>query len=413
MGEETRRQHEALSESVYRLVRVSRRISTLLVVFVTLLIAVVASFTVRVPLVAMGPGPVFDTLGTVEVPEHTADDPMGGAGGTAPAGDAGGDERTLVRPIIEITGAAPDETEGVLDMTTVAVHQNLRFADALALWLDPKQSVVPRDQVFPPDRTQEQVDAQNAQLMVGSENSAAAAAFRHLDLPMVPTVRGIVENGAADGVLEEGDRILAIDGEKIADADALVTYVSEKRPGDSLEVEFERPTTSSDDDADTAASGSATKMTETVKLTPGNPEEGTEPDQGYLGVMVGDLPANGTNVKINLDDSVGGPSAGLMFALAIVDKLSPGELTGGKHIAGTGEISGDGEVGPIGGIQHKIVAAHDDGATAFLVPAENCAEAVTNPPEGIDLVRVSTLDEAVDALDTLNSGRKPQTCTAG
>ena len=163
----------------------------------------------------------------------------GGAGGTAP-GSEEGDEDTVARPIVEITGAEPDSTEGVLDMTTVAVHQNLRFADALTLWLDPKQTVVPRDQVFPPDRTQEQVDKQNAQLMVGSENSAAAAAFRHLDLPMVPTVRGIVEGGAADGLLEEGDRILTIDGKKIADSNALVEYVSAKRPGDELDVEIGR-----------------------------------------------------------------------------------------------------------------------------------------------------------------------------
>ena len=407
-----RRQSAGLSGGVDRLVRVSRRISTLLVVLVTLALAVVASFTVRVPLVAMGPGPVFDTLGSVEVPEGSVDDPMGGAGGTT-SGSGEGDESTVAKPIIEITGAEPDSTEGVLDMTTVAVHQNLRFADALTLWLDPKQTVVPRDQVFPPDRTQQQVDEQNAQLMVGSENSAAAAAFRHLDLPMVPTVRGIVKGGAADGLLEEGDRILTIDGKKIADSNALVEYVSAKRPGDELDVEFERPTPSSSGDGAQPGSGDAKRMEETVKLTPGDPEEGTEPDQGYLGVMVGDLPANGTNVKINLDDSVGGPSAGLMFALAIVDKLSPGELTGGKHIAGTGEIDGKGEVGPIGGIRHKIVAAHDDGATTFLVPADNCAEAMTDPPEGIDLVKVGTLDDAVDALDALKSGREPQACTTG
>ena len=101
-GQGTPRQSKGLSAVVDRLVRVSRRISTLLVVFVTLALAVVASFTVRVPLVAMGPGPVFDTLGTVEVPESSADDPMGGAGGTV-AGEGGeGDEDTVVRPIVEI-----------------------------------------------------------------------------------------------------------------------------------------------------------------------------------------------------------------------------------------------------------------------------------------------------------------------
>lgn len=353
------------------------------------------------PLVAMGPGPVFDTLGRVEVPVGTAE------GGTV--GDDAGE--TEIKPIVEINGATPDATTGVLDMTTVAVHQNLNFAEAVRLWLDPQQTVVPRDQVFPPNRTQEEVDRQNAQLMLGSENSAAQAAFGYLNLPMVPTVQGVSADGAAADVLQENDRILEIDGQPMPDAGAVVSYVTNKYPGDVLRVEFERPVQTSSSGAPQNAADTE-RHTADIKLKPGDPEQGQEAGQGFLGITLGDMPANGTNVTINLSEAVGGPSAGLMFALAIVDKLSPGELTGGRHIAGTGEINGNGDVGPIGGIRHKIVAAAENGATEFLVPAANCGEAVTEPPEGIELIRVETLEGAIDAVDTVVSGGTPPLCDA-
>ncbi len=114
-------------------------------------------------------------------------------------------------------------------------------------------------------------------------------------------------------------------------------------------------------------------------------------------------------IKIGLAD-VGGPSAGLIFATAVVDKLTPGELTGGKAIAGTGTIDADGRVGPIGGIRFKMDAAHDDGATAFLVPAGNCSEAVRSAPSGLTLARVSDLREGVAAVQDLAAGRTPPTC---
>lgn len=379
--------------------RVSRRISTLLVAAVALVIGAVLAVTVPVPLVAMGPGPVFDTLGTIEVPADSADDPSGAEGGADTGSGA-----TVDRPVVEITGAEADHTTGVLDMTTVAVRQNLSFADAVAYWLDPEQDVVPRDQVFPPNRTQEQVDQQNADQMVGSENSAAAAAFHHLDLPMVATIRGVDGGGAAGAVLKEGDRILSVDGTDVPDASSFVDAVAAKHPGDTVEIRGER----SD-----AASGGTTTFDERIKLKPGDTAKGQKADQGYLGVVVGDLPANGTGVKINLAESVGGPSAGLMFALSIVDKLSPGELTGGRHIAGTGEIDGNGKVGPIGGIPHKITAAKEDGATVFLVPAANCSEATVDPPDGIELVEVDSLDSAVDALQAIDDGREPTLCPHG
>ena len=130
--------------------------------------------------------------------------------------------------------------------------------------------------------------------------------------------------------------------------------------------------------------------------------------QGLLGVRPAVEPRTG-DIRISLGD-VGGPSAGLMFGLAVVDKLSPGELTGGRFVAGTGAIDGAGDVSPIGGIPFKLIAASEDGASTFLVPADNCAEAKSNAPDGMELVKVETLAGAVEALEDLDEGRTPPHC---
>jgi PDZ domain-containing protein len=123
--------------------------------------------------------------------------------------------------------------------------------------------------------------------------------------------------------------------------------------------------------------------------------------------VVGIFPTDSYELPFTIDigiDRVGGPSAGLLLALGIVDKLTPGALTGGAHIAGTGTIDGDGTVGRIGGIEQKVVAAQEVGATVFLVPADNCAEAVGAAPKGLQLVRVNTLEDALDALAAIRDG---------
>ncbi len=99
-----------------------------------------------------------------------------------------------------------------------------------------------------------------------------------------------------------------------------------------------------------------------------------------------------------------------MFSLAVIDKLTTGDVNGGKFVAGTGSISPDGRVGPIGGIIHKMSTAQDAGATVFLVPADNCDEARTAAGDTMDLLKVETLTQAVDSLKALSSGGQPPTC---
>ncbi len=116
-----------------------------------------------------------------------------------------------------------------------------------------------------------------------------------------------------------------------------------------------------------------------------------------------DFPIEITN---NVGEEVGGPSAGSMFALAIYDRLTPGALTGGLDVAGTGEVSSDGTFGPIGGIRQKMAGAAQDGAEIFLVPTANCADALEGDDRGMRLVKVSTLTAAIDSLEALAKNRK-------
>ena len=351
----------------------SRRLLTLLAALVPAVLLLVLATSATVPLVSMGPGPTYDTLGSMEV--ETRD----------------GGEETV--PVVEVTGRAADETSGELRMTTVAVRDRLTLLDAARFWLDPAQAVVPRDQVFPPERLRDEVRESNVAEMVGSENSAEAAAYRHLGIPMEAVVDGVDPEGAAAGRLRPGDVLVSIDGVRVPDATAVVEEVGAHRPGDQVMITFRR------DGREEAT---------TATLQPAGPDG--DPDQGRLGILVGDTPSDGTDVEIHVDPEVGGPSAGLILALAIVDRLSPGELTGGDQVAGSGTISPDGTVGPIGGIRHKIRAAPGAGGTEFLVPAANCAEAVQDPPGGIRLIEVSSLDDAVDALEEAASGGHPPTC---
>ncbi len=352
----------------------SRRLFTLFAALVPAVLLLVLATSATVPLVAMGPGPTYDTLGQAEVETEN-----------------GALEEV---PVIEVSGREPDVTTGSLRMTTVAVRDRLTLVDAMRFWLDPAQVVVPRDQVFPPDRSRDEVRESNAAEMVGSENSAEAAAYRYLGIPMEARVEGVDPAGPAAGHLEPGDVIVSVDGVPVPDTTEVVEQVSAHRPGDQVEVAYRRD------------GGEVT--TTTVTLAAAGPDG--DPEQGRLGILVGDTPADGTDVTISVAPDVGGPSAGLILAIAIVDRLSPGEATGGADVAGSGTISPDGTVGSIGGIRHKIRAAQEVGATEFLVPAANCAEAVQNPPDGIRLIEVSTLAGALEALETAAAGGEPPTC---
>lgn len=341
---------------------VNRRIATLLVALLPVVVLGVLGSAVTVPFAALGPGPTFDTLGEVDG-----------------------------KPVVDVQGTDVDRPSGHLNMTTVAVRDELTVFDALGLWLSGRQGLVPRDEIYPPDRSREEVENANQADFAESEDSAELAALDHLGLPTVLTVAQIGDDSPAAGVLEEGDRVTAIDGAPVSTVADVQKAVGAVNPGTTISVDVTRD-------------GATTTENVTVAARPDDAE------RGYLGITPEETPDVPFTVEFNLAD-VGGPSAGLMFSLAVVDKLSPGDLSGGAFVAGTGTIDADGAVGPIGGIPYKLVAAREAGATIFLVPADNCAEAAPRTPEGLRLVKVTSLDDAIGSLDALAGGGDAPSCS--
>lgn len=314
---------------------------------------------VRVPYVELGPGPTYDTLG---------------------ANDG--------KPIIAVEGAPTSRSTGQLRLVTVSVQPDMTLFDAALGWFSGDVAVVPRELVYPPDKTEQQVDDENAKDFKESQSSAETAALRELGYPVDVTVTKVTDGFPATGVLLVGDVITEVDGTLVTSDVVLRTLITAKPAGERHQVTVRRGT-------------------ETMALQVGTAKD--ENDAPRLGVSVELRQPHPFTLKIELD-RIGGPSAGLMFALGIIDTLKPEDLTGGNLIIGTGTIDEDGKVGPIGGIQQKLVAATQEHAKVFLTPADNCAEALASAPADLPLVKVATLRDALDALAALREHRTPKLC---
>jgi PDZ domain-containing protein len=234
------------------------------------------------------------------------------------------------------------------------------------------------------------VDKANNADFKQSEDSAAYAALGYLKYPVAVTVATVTDPGPSAGKLKSGDAIDAVNGTPVANVEQFTGFLKNTKPGQVVTIDYRRKN----------------EPAGVAQITLGTNKDR---DYGFMGVAVLDAPWAPFVVDFNLAN-VGGPSAGLMFSLAVVDKLTTGELAGANFIAGTGTISVDGKVGQIGGITHKMAAAHAAGATVFLVPAKNCYEAASDNPSGLRLVKVETLSQAVDALHAITSGGQPPSC---
>jgi PDZ domain-containing protein len=340
---------------------VNRRILTLMVALVPIVVFGVLLAVVTVPYVSLGPGPTFDTLGEVDG-----------------------------KQVVDIQGAQTHPTSGHLNMTTVSQRDELTLGEALTLWLSGREQLVPRDLVYPPGKPRDEIDKANNADFKRSEDSAEYAALGYLKYPRAVTVAEVNDPGPSAGQLQAGDAIDAVNGIPVTDVDQFTSMLKNTKPGQSVLIDYRRKN---------APAGIA-------RIT-----LGSKPDRayGFLGVAVLDAPWAPFVIDFNLAN-VGGPSAGLMFSLAVIDKLTTGDLVDSKFVAGTGTITAEGKVGPIGGIMHKMVAARAAGATVFLVPAKNCYEAKADSVAGLQLVKVDTLGQAVDALHTLTSGGRPPSC---
>ncbi|WP_144764438.1 PDZ domain-containing protein [Curtobacterium sp. 9128] len=346
----------------------SRRVGWAFVIGAVVL-AIVAT-ALPSPYVIELPGPVFNTIGTQQQ-------------GT------GKDAKDV--ELIQVDGHETYPTSGALDMLTVSVQgtatQRPPWTSVIRALFTKSEAVVPASAIYPPGTTTKQVNEQDAADMTNSQQSAVAAALIHQGYQIPTTLRvGTVQPGsAADGTIRKGDVITAFDGTALttnADATTLRDLVAKHGTSSPATVTITRD-----------------GATQQVSVTPRD-ESGT----ALLGVGVVERYDFPFRVDITLQD-VGGPSAGMMFALGIIDEITPGELNGGKHVAGTGTITADGQVGPIGGIRQKLYGAEAAGATVFLAPADNCDEVVGHVPDGLHVYAVKTLDQAVTDLDTIAAGR--------
>ncbi len=285
-------------------------------------------------------------------------------------------------PIIAIEGKPTYQDDGQLRMTTVFVSQrdaHNHIFELMADWISPSDAVYPVEAVYPDEGTVEQDKEESQAEMTSSQDAATAAALTALGYDVTEPVVFSVQKGApADGVLEAGDAILRVGGAATETTDDVIAAVGDAEAGQPLEMVVRRD-----------------GKRRTVAVTPrdgdGKPQIGVQ-----LATQTTDFPID---VTIGIDPAIGGPSAGLMFSLGIYDTLTPGSMTGGQAIAGTGTIDAAGNVGPIGGIQQKIVGAREDGAELFLVPPGNCEEAAGARAGDMRLVEAPTTRSAIDSVE--------------
>jgi PDZ domain-containing protein len=336
-----------------------RTLASAVVACLLLVLASVAAF-LPVPYVTMSPGPTVDVL--------------------AKAKKDG-------KEIITVSGHKTYPTEGDLRLTTVSVTnpaQKVHLVSVLGAWFDGTRAVYPRDVIYPPDKSAEESEQESSVEMVSSQDTSIAAALGELgyELPLQIEVLAVTKGSPAAGQLRVRDKIREINGVPIRRIGQVTKAVQQTGVGKTATFVVRRGSTD-----------------ETVELTAEASKD--DPDTAVVGVQIGtgyDFPFE---VSVRLDQDIGGPSAGLIFSLGVYDKLTPGPLSGGNDIAGTGTITAAGRVGPIGGIQQKIVAAADAGAKIFLVPAANCESARhADVKKGeIRLVKAATLHSAVTSLE--------------
>ena len=340
-----------------------KAVAGLVAVFCGLLLGA-AGTLVHLPYAIMMPGPVSNVLGQEKHENGQASD------------------------LIVIDGQKTFPTTGALDFTTVRVNGGPGYPvnvwDVLAGWIDPTQDVYPVGALFPPQQTAQDVQAENQAEMVDSQQEAAAVALRKAGFPVPQRIKvgQVAKDAPAGDVLKVGDVITSVGGVTVTDATSVRAAIQRATPGQPVDVVVQR-------------NGAPVTL---------RPNTGRSPDgRTVLGIVLGVDFSFPFSVKIDVG-SVGGPSAGTMFSLGIYDKLTEGSMTGGKNIAGTGTIDSTGKVGPIGGIRQKMAGAKQGGATFFLAPADNCTEVRGHEPNGLQVVRIATFDEAEKAVTSIGQG---------
>lgn len=301
------------------------------------------------------------------------------------------------RPILEISGAPTYADPGKLSMTTVSITRadaSATLPEALAAKLLPNRDALPRDSVYPSGQSSEQIRSEEKRRMDSSQQDAIVAALRAANQPVEewPVVAQVTVSGPSNTRLRPGDLILAVDGQTTRTWRDVQTRVATHTAGDTINFTVWR------DRAEVPVSVTSVGRH-------GDPKTatiGVDLSTGYRYPQV---------IHFGISNDIGGPSAGLIFALGAYERLTPGALLNGRNVAGTGTIDARGTVGGIGGIQEKIAGAEASGATIFLVPGENCRD-LRGVHTKMELIRADTLASTIEGLrasaDPAQSSRVPR-----
>ena len=311
-----------------------------------------------------------------------------------------GDPQNILGSAITISGTKVYPTTGKLSVTSVMVTDPDSYMtgfDVLYGWVDKSRAVIPRSEVYPEGETAEQAVEEGAAQMSGSQINATAAALSYLGYNSASKIVVVEVNKDSNAYknIELLDQLVSIDGKKLKSSSEVIAYLTDKKPGELVSIKVIR-----------AGLGELIKQ---VKLS------AREDDSAFIGINIEEQFDFPFDVKIKLEET-GGPSGGLIFALGIIDKLTSQDLVRYRNIAGTGTITTDGRVGPIGGIAEKIIGAKNAGVELFLTPVENCSEiddkekvASNTDKKVMKIVPVATLNEAISVLK-LPAGAKYPSC---
>ncbi|MEN9542660.1 MAG: hypothetical protein RLZZ291_619 [Actinomycetota bacterium] len=305
--------------------------------------------------------------------------------------------------IIELNDVKTYPVNGKLYITSILVtnpDSPVFGAETIVNWALGPHVVLPRDTVYPPIQPAKQINRDSRSEMRSSQATATAAALRYLgyEFQELYYVSDIRDYSNAKDQLEVGDFIMEIDGKKISEIEEIRTSYQDKQVGDSLLISVDRENKS----GDIERKSFEVQLVENQELNASTGER-----KPAIGILVGTTARFPIDVDFNIS-GVGGPSAGLIFAIGIIEKLTQEDLLRGRNVAGTGAITAAGRVGGIGGIEEKMIGASRIGATLFLAPTENCPD-IRHIPKGLKVIPVSTLAEAVEALRAPENFKHP-TC---
>jgi len=325
-------------------------------------VALAVVLPINVPYFALSPGPVSDVTDYIDVPD------------------------------------AAEETGDLFFLTVTLKEVNL--LEYIAAWLDSEVDLSARESIRPAGVSQEELRSQNLSLMESSKQNAVCVALTRLEYDVRcngtgALVTGVIAGSAADGIILENDIIVELNGESVQIPEDLFAALAGRAPGETVLVTVDRGT----------SDGGRGRVALSVTLGVFRSLDGLTVDEtrGMIGVTPVQASAQVEfPVDVVIDSqNIGGPSAGLMFTLEIMNQLTPSDLTKGHRIAGTGTISPEGTVGPIGGVRQKIFGAINAGAEYVLVPRVNYPTAIDAASDDITVVQVDTIDDALAFLGSL------------